>query len=146
MLLRFYFAALLAFVAITFTAHADDAKDAENIIGKWSVVRGERNGDALPEDQVKELKLTFGKEMLTLSSPEGEKEATVKLDPTKKPKTIDVIPKDGPRKGQLLRGIYELKGDELRLCMSDSEQSERPTEFKSPNGSSFVLLSLKRDK
>ena len=47
------------------------------------------------------------------------------------------------------RGIYEVKGDRLRLCYryARDEKVERPTEFKTDDrsGVEFVLLTLRRD-
>ena len=69
----------------------------------------------------------------------------LKLDAGTTPKCVDLTVADGVQKDAVLEGVYELKGDELRLCVRVFGK-DRPTEFKSPEGSSIALLTLKRQK
>lgn len=62
--------------------------------------------------------------------------ATFKLDATKKPKETDWTHAAGPSKGKTFKGIYDLRGDELRVCLSDGD--DRPAEFRS-NRHHFVM-------
>jgi uncharacterized protein (TIGR03067 family) len=58
--------------------------------------------------------------------------STIKLDPSKSPKEIDLIDKD-PDPGQqpiVLLAIYKLEGDLFTECMT-RPGNPRPTEFKS---------------
>lgn len=41
---------------------------------------------------------------------------TIRVDATKRPKSIQITMEDGDRKGQSDIGIYELTGDRLRIC------------------------------
>ena len=68
-----------------------------------------------------------------------------KIDPTKSPKTIDVTMTEGPNKGAIMLGIYEIDGDTLKVCF-DAEVKKRPTEFKSPAGSETFVNVHKRVK
>jgi uncharacterized protein (TIGR03067 family) len=43
------------------------------------------------------------------------------------------------------KGIFELKGDELTLCLAIPNM-ERPTEFDSKEGETSVFMKLKREK
>jgi len=63
------------------------------------------------------------------------------LDPGKTPKQIDLVQLDGPNKGKTFKGIYELTGDQLRVCVNDEDHlaSERPTEFKTDGGRAVVV-------
>jgi uncharacterized protein (TIGR03067 family) len=70
---------------------------------------------------------------------------TFKLDSSTTPKCLDLKVTDGGQLDVTMEGIYELKGDELRLCLKVFGQ-DRPTEFKSAEGSSIALLKLKRQK
>ena len=47
---------------------------------------------------------------------EGRDEGTVKRDPAKTPKTMDITGTKGPNEGKTFLAIYESKGDELRVC------------------------------
>jgi uncharacterized protein (TIGR03067 family) len=69
----------------------------------------------------------------------------VKLDPSASPKLVDISVAGGTQKGAVIKGIYQLKGDELKVCARVFGNG-RPTEFASPAGSSIVLLVLKRQK
>jgi uncharacterized protein (TIGR03067 family) len=66
------------------------------------------------------------------------------LDPTKNPKWIDVTYTDGERKGESSLGIYELKDDSLKICMSRS--TTRPMEFETKAESQRHMMVLKREK
>jgi uncharacterized protein (TIGR03067 family) len=67
--------------------------------------------------------------------------ATFKLDPLAKPRTIDTV----SPKNQIERGIYELKGNVLRLCVSPPGL-DRPLDFVSSPQTRATLLELQREK
>jgi uncharacterized protein (TIGR03067 family) len=68
-----------------------------------------------------------------------------KVDPTKKPKQIDLTLVQEKGEGKPALGIYELEGDDLKLLIGDPAPSpRRPTAFDSELG--IVLFVLKRDK
>jgi uncharacterized protein (TIGR03067 family) len=53
-------------------------------------------------------------------------------DATGYPKTIDLTPDRGPSKGEVIKGIYELDGNTLRICYASPDtggKAERPKEF-----------------
>ena len=68
-----------------------------------------------------------------------------KLDPSAKPSSMDITVAAGSQTDSTMEAIYELKDDELRICAKVFGQG-RPKEFASPDGSSIVLLVLKRTK
>jgi hypothetical protein len=43
-------------------------------------------------------------------------------------------------------GIYELKGDDLKICFVHGGGGERPTDFASKEGTAQSLIVLKREK
>ena len=68
-------------------------------------------------------------------------------DPTKKPKHIDYIHQEGMLKDKKWEGIYELKGDTLKICYAEADsEKERPSEFKTLKNSKLLYLELKREK
>lgn len=139
---------LVGAVASVFLGSAvaqDDAakKDLENLQGVWQFVSME-GGAALPPEKLKELKLTIKGDKASHPESEGRTaEATIKLDPSKKPKAIDITPLTDPGKGKTLLGIYSIEGDTLKLCIANFGV-DRPTEFKASK--EVVLIVLKRDK
>jgi uncharacterized protein (TIGR03067 family) len=135
-------AALLA--AAGTLAGQEVRKEHEQLQGNWSFVQAEHDGHKSSPDKLKALKLTIGADKLILRGDKGM-EYAYKIDPAKKPKTIDVTPRDGPDKDMVLQGIYELDGDELKFCISKPGR-DRPTEFVSKENSGLVLIVLKREK
>jgi uncharacterized protein (TIGR03067 family) len=67
-----------------------------------------------------------------------------RVDPTQRPRTIDVHFSDGPEKGETLRGIYELTGDTYKVCLNMVDEP-RPSELVSKPGSQQVLEVFKRE-
>jgi uncharacterized protein (TIGR03067 family) len=60
--------------------------------------------------------------------------AKVTLDETTTPKTITFEFADGPLKGKKSHGIYELAGNQLKMCYC-SVDKPKPTKFESTAGS-----------
>ena len=143
---------LCIFTACSFAAAiavADDksANDAKNLQGTWQAVEVEANGEKSPADQVKELKIVFkGDEVVVVRSGSEDPKNKFKLDSSKTPKTIDVIPIDGSDKGKLHAGIYSLKKGRLTLCLNifGKDPALRPTEFKTKASDGVGLVTLKR--
>jgi uncharacterized protein (TIGR03067 family) len=118
---------------------ADDQKDIQGI---WKVEKAVRGGKDMPTEEKDKIKLEFKDGKAIVHEGEKEKPAEVTLDPTTKPKNITIKP-EGENKEHL--GIYELKGDTLKICFA-REAGERPKEFKSEEGTEIMLIELKREK
>jgi uncharacterized protein (TIGR03067 family) len=73
------------------------------------------------------------------------KGGTFTLNPTATPKTIDMVPADGPNQGKMFRGIYQLEGDELKACFAFPGK-ERPKTFLTEANSGLVLEFWRRTK
>ena len=96
------------------------------------------NGKKLSADDLKGATLTFKGDHYTLKQGGQTRTGTIKIDPTKKPKQLDIISGEGPNKGKSLLGIYELDGDTLRYCVSPPGKT-RPTEFSGKVGQSLYV-------
>jgi uncharacterized protein (TIGR03067 family) len=138
----------ISLVACLATAQPPGGKsDLDAIQGVWRLVGGETQGKALTKEKMQalaqgapELYLTFNGEIARSNT--SEPPAKFKLDPAKKPKEINLT-STGPQ-GQTmeLKGIYELAGDDLKICFD----IDRPTEFKTKEGSNAIVRVLKRVK
>jgi uncharacterized protein (TIGR03067 family) len=123
------------------------AKDLQAFKGTWRLSSREEDGKKSGDEEIKDVIGTIdgsGK----VSVRRGDKlinEGTVKLDPTKKPKTIDVTFTGGERKGKGVLGIYEIDGDTFRVCVA-RPGDEWPAEFSARAGSSRILVVYKREK
>ncbi len=120
-------------------------KDRKLMAGTWRVVAHEKDGKKIPDDQSTKTKAIIDPEGKLSVQVEGKSvsQASLKLDPTKKPKQADLAFSEGELKGKTLLGIYDLDGDNLKLCYSPGK--DRPTEFASKPGSGQVLFLLKRE-
>lgn len=62
----------------------------------------------------------------------------VSLDENTKPKSITFEYASGPLKGQKRHGIYELAGNQLKLCYGPGDKP-KPTAFATPEKSGYFL-------
>jgi len=156
--------ATLALVLAVFISPAalpdEKAKpDAEQLQGTWRFVRLSLFGNEPPKDFPPKVRVVIEGKSFTIKpgvgfegsneKPDGEwklgdKEGdsvTFELDPSKKLKTIDLTTEfDGQK--MTLKGIYQLDGDDLKICFGQ----QRPKEFPGKVDSGTVLYVLKRDK
>jgi uncharacterized protein (TIGR03067 family) len=120
-------------------------KEIERFQGTWVFESVNVEGEAAPAESLKGAKLVIKGDKFTAHEGKEELHGTFKVDPSKKPKTLDVTFSDGPDKGKTMQGIYELTGDTYKVCIG-MPGKERPKEFVSKKGSGHVLEVLKREK
>src|ERR1051326_763428 len=94
-------------------ADGADAMKAEKkaLAGSWTVGSAQRDGESLPEDELRKFRLSFADEQLTFKQGEKTNRLQYRLELGNKPPHIDLIAADGPQKDKPVAGIYELKGD-----------------------------------
>jgi uncharacterized protein (TIGR03067 family) len=137
---------LLIAVLLAASPAEDKSKDEEKIQGTWTAVSRETGGKITPEAELKGGKLII--KHGTLTSDDGkrkEKVGSYKIDPSKKPKAIDLTYTANEGK-ERTSAIYELDGDTLKICWSEKDPDHRPTEFTGKEGSGQTLMVLKRKK
>ncbi len=132
-------------------AKAKGAKsDLEQLQGTWDIVEVVNNGAQIAQDQARRGQVVFSGAVMTVRESPDEaapRQFQITLHPLEKPKAIDMTTQNGEYQGSVNGAIYELQGDTLKLCApNSSDLDERPTQFKSEEGSSNVLLILKRVK
>jgi uncharacterized protein (TIGR03067 family) len=67
-------------------------------------------------------------------------EATYTLAPVQQPNAIDLVITSGPAKGKVIRAIYALQGDTLRICYRRLPGGERPTACSvRPDGETLII-------
>jgi uncharacterized protein (TIGR03067 family) len=138
---------LLAVLVLICSSGAQDAKkEMAQLEGHWSMVSGQADGQAMPQELVKTGKRVAkdGETSITIAGQVLFK-AKFRIDPTKKPRTIDYTMTAGPTKGKTHLGIYELQGDTVRFCFA-APGKDRPTEFTAKESSQRTLSVWKRDK
>jgi uncharacterized protein (TIGR03067 family) len=125
---------------------ADVEKELKKFAGTWTVESVTAGGMEIPIDNFKGMTVTFEGDKYTVKiGDEVIQKATQKVDPSKSPKTMDGTVSEGPHKGTVILGIYEINADTLKVCF-DPEGKKRPTEFKTAAGSQTTLAVYKRVK
>ncbi len=137
-------------ILTTFSRGADDQaaqKKAavDKLEGTWRIVRHEDGLGNPPEELLKGMKLVVTATKVQLvQNGKVHYEAGYRIDPSKMPKEIDLIEKENDRELSHL-GIYEIKGDTLRICKSHPPGA-RPTAFAVKQGEHWpLLLEFKRE-
>lgn len=141
---------VLGSVAFGFAWAQDDASKEEQkkLEGAWRLISRETDGKADPADKIKDIVMVNDGQNFVFrgsASGSGAMKGTFKVDASKKPKAMDRVPADGPRKGKTLLGIYNLEGDMLTICVSIAGK-ERPTTFATKENSGLLLSVFKREK
>ena len=134
--------------------------DKEAIQGVWritTIVMGGKEQDDAQARVEKEERYVFTAERFVIryeiqeNSDQGpritqESVYTYDIDPTRTPKVLDVWPQYAPFKGKVVRGVYSLEGDVLKLCQALGVDGKRPKEVASKEGDQSRLLILRRVK
>jgi uncharacterized protein (TIGR03067 family) len=120
--------------------------ELKKLQGTWRFVSQEKEGKPRPPEQVAKLKITFTGDKWAVSEDGKVVQAgTHKLDPTKKPARVDAVVTEGEDKGSTMLGIYELKGDTMKVCF-DPQGKERPTSFTAKAGQFSAVIQREKKK
>ena len=144
---------VLFFAAAVPLAVAGDAKDEAikkermKFEGAWQVVSLEIDGNKAEEQDAKKITVVNEADGKWRLEVEGKVIArgTSEIDPTKKPRAIDLTETEGDDKGKTALGIYEIGDDERKVCYAKAGM-ERPDGFSAPAGTGRILAVLKRLK
>lgn len=141
---------LLIALAVGLLIAADDAKQKKGgkkalkqLEGTWVMVSGEDKGEKLPEDTIKNAKLTMDGDKHTVKLGDATIVGTHKVKAKADPKEIDATDTEGPFKGETTLGIYKLEGDTFTVCFAPPNK-ERPKEFTSKSGTGQFVHVWKR--
>ena len=137
----------LMMVLLAYSRGADNVQDS--LQGVWVAQSMEADGEPAPADAVKRMRFTFKADTLLVKGNFGddrEMECSYTIDPKKSPKHLDFSPAKEKEKTPIL-GIFEVKGDELKVCLRHASSSNgRPTDFASKADSKLVLIVFKKQK
>ncbi len=122
------------------------SQEVQRLGGAWQVTSSQSDGNDLTE-RVKGYRYVFDGQQMKLQDRQGNPIRRADSKPDERPFLINVL--TNPKtidmtiqvkgKAYLSLGIYRLLDDELTLCLSEPG-SPRPTEFKSRQGVTLVVL------
>ncbi len=122
---------------------ADDSKsDLERFQGTWVLIRMESDGKNVHQEMVASASfhlMVDGDKIIVNQEGMIVPQGTLKLAPTRRQKFYYRTLPDG----RLCRGIYQLDGDHLKICLG-FPGAERPTDFSTKPGEQRSLMVYKR--
>lgn len=140
-------------VGLSYAAEAagqDADKELQKLQGTWIMVTGEKDGKPAANEHVAQSKIVYkGKEIqIFVPNQTGEMIVAdlVKIDPTKNPKEMHFIRRNGPSAGQTLIGVYEFMGDDQYKFAFDPSGKETLKEFATKPGTGHIMNTWKRVK
>jgi len=145
-------AILLSTVALGIAADKpkEDAvkEELKKLQGTWQVTKFiDHSEETAPADEIKHMTFKFKEDHLTIQKDKDDsgKELRFTLNPSKKPKWIDID--TGTR---ISEGVYKLDGDELTICVvagtRNGKAAPRPSEFKARKREKYTLFVVKKVK
>ena len=106
--------------------------ELKKLQGAWKVIETQAEGQKGKPRLL--IQWVFrGNELLLVTRGKTVPRGFVTLDPTQKPKIMDVVVQGRP----VSLGIYELKGNQLKLCWTGAE---RPTVFATQGNATVEVL------
>jgi uncharacterized protein (TIGR03067 family) len=134
---------VLAALSLALSVRADDdavAKELKRFQGDWRMVSATKAGKLIKGDALKDKVWRFdGNKIIPLDNKDDP--ATMTIDLTKKPATLDL--KD--KKGEVVLGIYKFNGDD-KLIICGAHGNKHPTDFDSPKDSDNIVFEFERAK
>ena len=127
------------------TLAADSASagdDMQKLQGTWQITSVEANGDAVPAEDVTNIVVTIKGSAYTAELPDRTDRGTLKLDSSKQPRHMDIIP-GASDSDRVLPGIYEVQDNVLKVCYA-TQGGKRPTAFSSSGEYGLLLVTYRR--
>lgn len=119
-------------------------KELKAFEGEWVVQRIETKDVKQEPGDGERISLTIKGTRWTFGTfQEGE---IVALDPSAKPKLLDLKSVRKGREDTVNEAIYKMEGDKLIICIYQGKDKKRPTSLDKPTEGNTVLWTLKRSK
>jgi uncharacterized protein (TIGR03067 family) len=118
-------------------------KDFDHLPGFWSVSTLEVDAQSMPREMLASARIEIKSARFISTGMDADYAGTLELNPSKRPRQIDMKFDAGPEKGNTNLGIYEIDGDTWKLCLA-TRGKVRPCKFATTPGSGFALETLTR--
>ena len=136
---------LIAAISRAELSAQDDAaqKDLQKLQGDWTMLKGEEDGKSLPDEVIKNSKLTVKGDKHDARLDKDVYLGKLKLDPTQNPKALTTSDTEGRFAGKTMLGIYKIEEGRFTVC-SAPPGKDRPKQFSTETGTGHILLVWKR--
>jgi cellobiose epimerase len=121
---------------------AEKAPD-KDLEGEWEAAPFIHEGKEEPQAPGHVILAIHG-DAMTLKVGDDVRKATIAVETGRTPRSIDMAYESGPDKGKTIRGLYEVRGDELRICCYGDATRDRPAEIASREGNGYSIGVWKR--
>jgi uncharacterized protein (TIGR03067 family) len=124
-------------------------QDLAQLQGEWKLVKLRSGANELPADVLNKIKIVFEKDkFFMLIDGKQVADASVTIDPTKNPKTMDLFAHSGVSKGLTDLAIYSIEGDKLLVVIFAPPfgQKKRPTEMPKGVTNDYDIMEMQRIK
>lgn len=130
----------MTFACLEFGKQSAVADDRSELEGEWTIVALSDSGR---KKDPKGATIVFSGDDVTLKNGANREKTKFSIDSSKSPPWIDFIETEKKRTSP---GIYEQKGDDLRICVNDNVEQikDRPARFASENGAAHDTLFVLR--
>jgi uncharacterized protein (TIGR03067 family) len=121
--------------------------DVARWVGTWQMTAAEKDGEKAPDWWVAQRKFVFSADggFVLRVGDQVQGVGTFRLGQDKGRTTVDLKTDKGDFAGKTLYCLYELNGDELRVCFP-MFGTDRPTQFTGAAGSRCFLMTFRRTK
>ncbi len=133
-------AVLMALLALPGWAEDKPSDALAPLQGSWLVKKVERGGEQ--QQDLAQAVLTFAQDKFKLNDNEL---GNVVVDSSTQPQLIDFFV-GGADAPQTVEGIFEVKGDQLQICVRVEDVKNRPASFETGDDGNLILLTLEKKK
>lgn len=118
--------------------------DLDRLQGSWRVKSLIVDGAALSAGMIGEARVVVKGDRFESLGMGTTYVGLLRVDVSRRPKSLSIKFTRGPEKGNVNHAIYELKGDKWKLCLA-TKGGPAPHDFVSEPGSGFAIEVLERD-
>ena len=135
----------LSLLALIAGCRAQGGKESAMIDGTWIPETAELAGQPFPSEALQTMQLVIRADTYVVTVAGRDDKGTVALLPGVAPAAMEIRGVEGPNQGKSFPAIYELKGDNLRVCY-DLAGGAGPTAFTTAVGTQQFLVNYRRVK
>ena len=117
--------------------------DLDLLQGTWTVTALESDGQKMPAAMLADARIAIKGSRFTSTGMGAVYKGTLELDEAASPRQLTMKFDDGPEKGNSNPCIYQLDGNNWKLCLA-TRGAVRPSSFATTPGSGFALETLTR--